>query len=105
MLGELGMSFDVNVHHTQMDQAVVLADAVEGVPLILDHCGKPGVRDGVLEPWRTNLRRFAENPNAMCKLSDLPVEADWQAWTIDDLRPYVDTVIEVFGFDRPDLCK
>ncbi len=100
MLREFDMSFDVNVHHTQMDMAAALADAVEDVPLILDHCGKPGIRDGTLEPWRTHLRRFAENPDACCKLSDLPVEADWQAWTIDDLRPYVDTVIGIFGFDR-----
>ena len=36
----------------------------------------------------------------MIKLSDLPVEADWQRWTEDDLRPYIDATIETFGVDR-----
>ena len=27
-------------------------------------------------------------------------EADFENWTADDLRPYFDTVIGAFGFDR-----
>jgi L-fuconolactonase len=27
-------------------------------------------------------------------------EADWTDWTADDLRPYVNTALEIFGVDR-----
>ena len=98
------LSFDVNVHHRQMDHAVDLSRHVQGVRLVLDHCGKPpvkdGLRDGSFVLWRENLRAFAQNPDTFCKLSDLPVEADHAAWMADDLAPYIDAVVQIFGFDR-----
>jgi L-fuconolactonase len=98
------LSFDVNVHHAQMDQAVDLSRHVEGVRLVLDHCGKPpvqgGMQDGRFAVWRDAIRAFAQNPDTFCKLSDLPVEGDHEAWTDADLRPYIDEVVETFGFDR-----
>ena len=27
-------------------------------------------------------------------------EAEWGAWTLDGLRPYLDTVVEAFGVER-----
>jgi L-fuconolactonase len=35
-----------------------------------------------------------------CKLSGMITEADQQHWTPDDLRPYIDHVVQCFGFDR-----
>ena len=32
-----------------------------------------------------------------CKLSGLVTEADWNSWTTDDLRPYVEYALELFG--------
>jgi hypothetical protein len=40
-------------------------------------------------------------PNVLCKLSDLPVGANWSNWTEADLRPYIDTASDVFGFSAP----
>jgi L-fuconolactonase len=103
-LRDYDLAFDVNVHHSQMDQAVDLSRHVEGVRLVLDHCGKPpikgGVQDGRFAVWCDQIRAFAQNPDTFCKLSDLPVEADYAAWTPEDLTPYIDVVVEVFGFDR-----
>ena len=103
-LRDYDLTFDVNVHHSQMDQAVDLSRHVEGVRLVLDHCGKPpvkgGVQDGRFAVWCDHLRAFAQNPDALCKLSDLPVEGDHASWVPADLAPYIDTVVEVFGFDR-----
>lgn len=99
-LGELGLTFDINIHHSQFPQALAFARQVKGTTMILDHLGKPGVKDGQLEPWRSQMRELARLPNVHCKLSDLPVEADWEAWTLDDVRPFVDAAVEAFGFDR-----
>ncbi len=99
-LAELGLTFDVNVHHTQLQYALQFARAVDNVPLMLDHCGKPPVLEGALDPWRGLIRELARLPNVHCKLSDLPVEANREHWTAADVRPYIDTVVEAFGFDR-----
>ena len=46
------------------------------------------------------LKTLAGMDNVSCKLSGLVVEADWDHWTEADLKPYIDTVIECFGFER-----
>ncbi|HWG18163.1 MAG TPA: amidohydrolase family protein, partial [Acidobacteriaceae bacterium] len=38
--------------------------------------------------------------NVYCKLSGMVTEADHRTWTVNDLRPYVEHVVECFGFDR-----
>jgi L-fuconolactonase len=38
--------------------------------------------------------------NVCCKFSSLATEADKENWVLDDLRPYVDCIVESFGFDR-----
>ncbi|MHA1547516.1 MAG: amidohydrolase family protein, partial [Alphaproteobacteria bacterium] len=69
-------------------------------PMILDHCGKPGIAEGAIDQYRDDLRELAQHPNLWIKLSDLPVEANHDSWTEDDLRPFIDATIEIFGFDR-----
>ena len=43
---------------------------------------------------------MAALPNVVCKLSGVTTEADHQSWTRDQLRPYIDHVIDCFGPDR-----
>ena len=61
---------------------------------------KPRIAARELEPWRTHIRRLAQRPHVACKLSGMVTEADCDAWTPDDLRPYVETVLEAFGPER-----
>ena len=66
----------------------------------MNHIGKPGIRDGMMEPWKRHIREFSELPNVMCKLSGVTTEADHDNWTREQLRPYIDHVIDSFGFNR-----
>ena len=100
MLAEHDLSFDICVYHHQLEAAVEMAKRCGEVRLVLDHVGKPSIRTGSMEPWRGHIRAMAELPNVWCKLSGMATEADHQAWTRDDLRPYMDHVVECFGFDR-----
>ena len=61
---------------------------------------KPLVKQGVMEPWLSQLRELAVLPNVSCKVSGLTTEADWENWTATDLKPYFDAVLESFGADR-----
>lgn len=67
---------------------------------MLDHAGKPPVARRATHPWVGGLRALAALPNTVCKLSGLVTEADPLSWTVEDLRPYADTVIEAFGPTR-----
>lgn len=99
-LAKFGYHFEINVNHTQMD---IVRDFVKMVPevrMILDHCGKPGIVEGAIEQYQNDVAELSKHPNLWIKLSDLPVEADHNSWTEDDLRPYIDATIESFGFDR-----
>jgi L-fuconolactonase len=67
---------------------------------VLDHIGKPAIRDGLHEPWRQHMRELAAFENVGCKISGVATEADHKNWTRKQLKPYIDHAIEVFGFDR-----
>jgi L-fuconolactonase len=99
-LKQFGLSFDICIDHRQMANTVAFARQVPDVPMILDHIGKPDIKGHALEPWRTHLRELAALPHVVCKVSGMVTEADHAGWTPDDLRPYLDAVIDEFGFDR-----
>ena len=98
LLNEFGWHFEINVNHGQMD---IVRDFVPRVscPLILDHCGKPGIAEGALAQYRADVKALARHDNLWIKLSDLPVEA-LATWTEADLRPYIAATLEAFGPER-----
>ena len=100
LLARHGLSFDLGIRHRQLASAVELARRCPEVRFVLDHIGKPGIRDGLMEPWRAHIAELAALPNVWCKLSGLITEADHRNWTREQLRPYIDHVIERFSFDR-----
>lgn len=100
LLPSLGLKFEITVNYRHMENVLRFVDLIGEVPVMLDHCGKPGIREGLLEPWRTQLLTLAERPNVMCKVSGLTVEAGPGSWTEDQLRPFVDATVEAFGFER-----
>jgi L-fuconolactonase len=73
---------------------------VQGLRAVIDHISKPEIRARRLEPWQSWIARLSELPNLFCKLSGMITEADHHAWTIGDLRPYIEHVVQCFGFDR-----
>jgi L-fuconolactonase len=99
LLNDFGWSFDINVHHTQMD---IVREFVPRVscPLILDHCGKPGIRQGAIAQYRDDMAVLSQHKNLWIKLSDLPVTADIEHWTDEDLFPYIQATLDAFGPDR-----
>ncbi|MGA7914565.1 MAG: amidohydrolase, partial [Candidatus Acidiferrales bacterium] len=95
-----GLSFDLCILARQLPIAINLASKCPGVAFVLDHCGVPEVKDQILEPWREHIRELAKLPNVSCKISGLVAYANPANWKAEDLRPFVDHVIESFGWDR-----
>lgn len=99
-LQQFDLSFDICIDHRHMANAIAFAGKADNVPMILDHIGKPAIKDGALEPWRSQMFELAQMDHVICKLSGVATEADHGDWTADQLRPFIDTVLEAFGFDR-----
>lgn len=99
-LSAFDYSFDLCVRHYQLPAIVELVRCCPEVRFVLDHCGKPAIRDRVLDPWREHIRQLAALPNAQCKISGLLTEAYLTDWRVPDLRPVVDHVIDRFGWSR-----
>jgi L-fuconolactonase len=100
LLKDFRLTLDLCIRHEQLSAVTKLVQLVPEVQFVLDHFGKPPVRDQKIEPWATQLKALAKLPNVSCKISGLATEADWQNWTIGELRPYFEIAFEAFGFDR-----
>jgi predicted TIM-barrel fold metal-dependent hydrolase len=92
-------AFDLCVRADQLPVGRDLVARCPATQFVLDHCGVPKVADKELDPWRENISRLAELPNVAAKISGIVAYAG-PNWTVDDLRPFVEHIIESFGWDR-----
>jgi L-fuconolactonase len=100
VLDGAGMRYELLVNQLQMPAAVATVRALPNLRFILDHVGKPPVASGEMEPWASRIAALAAEPNVVSKFSGMATQADWKSWTTNDLRPYADHVLRVFGPDR-----
>ncbi|MBK3563867.1 amidohydrolase [Streptomyces sp. MBT62] len=96
-VAEAGLVYDLVVRPHQLAAAHEAARLLPDLTFVLDHAGKPPIATGELRPWADVVRLLAALPNTVCKLSGLVTEADWDRWSVEDLRPYADTVLDAFG--------
>ena len=99
-IGDAGLAFDLVIRADQIGAAARLAGDVPSLRFVLDHLGKPAIRDGGFDSWAASLASLAACPNVTAKLSGLVTEAAWDSWTVDDLRPYVEEALRLFGPGR-----
>ncbi len=99
-LGDFDLVYELLLFPRHLPIACRLVERFPGQRFVLDHVGKPQIRDGLLEPWVTGVRKLAAFPNVFCKVSGMVTEADWKEWRAADLEPYLDVVFETFGTRR-----
>jgi len=100
LLAGYGLPFDICISHRHTANVIRMVEQCPDVRFVLDHIGKPDIRGGRLEPWRSQIRTLASFPHVQCKVSSLATEADHARWTLDDLRPYAEHIFECFGWER-----
>ena len=99
LLAQHDLTFDLCLRADQLHLGVDLITRVPEITFILDHCGNPDINGLGLDPWRQSLKAVAALPNVACKISGIVNHCD-PDWTSETLRPYVEHVIECFGWDR-----
>jgi len=98
-LANYKLPFDLCVRADQLPIGTQLVAQCPDVQFVLDHCGVPKVAEQELEPWRTHIRELARHPNVAAKISGVVAYAG-PDWTLETLRPFVEHVIDSFGWDR-----
>jgi len=99
-VADAGLAYDLLITPPQLAAAIETVADLPELRFVLNHAGKPRIRDRQLEPWRDLIGQLARHGNVTCKLSGLVTEADPAAWAVDDLRPYADTLFDTFGPER-----
>jgi len=94
LLGQYGLSFDLQIYPWQMADAAALAAEFPETQLVVNHTGMPidQTRTG-LAAWRAGMRSLAERPNVAVKISGLGM------FTADP-EPLIKQTIEIFRVDR-----
>jgi len=77
-----------------------LAEKLPSLRMVIDHIAKPCIADRIFDGWAQNMERIAKIPSVHVKLSGMITEAKHDSWKSEDLRPYVQHVVNLFGPDR-----
>lgn len=98
---DLDLTFDALGFPQHLPNFATLMGRYPQMRVVYDHCMKPQISAGQdgFDGWADGISRLAAETSGCCKLSGLVTEAD-SPWTLDELRPYADHVLRVFGPDR-----
>jgi L-fuconolactonase len=99
-LSRFGYTYDLLILPDQLIYARELVAAHPGQAFIVDHLGKPAIKNQHLDEWAKDIKALAEHENVYCKVSGMVTEADLQHWKKADFRPYLDVLFEAFGIER-----
>jgi L-fuconolactonase len=100
ILAEYGLTSEICCYFGQLSANVEMVKQCPETDFILNHIAKPNIRGSEFEPWASQLAELASLGNVVCKISGATTEADLDTWTIDDVRPYVEHALSVFGEDK-----
>jgi len=95
-----GLVYDLLIAEHQLAESIRFVDRHPQQVFVLDHIAKPKIAAGEVEPWRTLIHELSKRSNICCKVSGMVTEDSWSHWSIESLRPYLDTVVSAFGPDR-----
>ena len=99
-LAQFRLTYDILIYARQLPAAVELVQRFPQQRFVLDHIGKPEIRDRHISVWRDGMRALAAHRNVSCKLSGMVTEADWRGWKPSDFAGYLDVVFDCFGPQR-----
>ncbi len=96
LLEEYDLIYEILIREKHIPQTIRFVDDHPHQLFVLDHIGKPMIREGLHTPWRENITTLAERENVFCKFSGLVTEADYFDWSERQLKPYFEIVLDAF---------
>jgi L-fuconolactonase len=99
-LTKYNFTYDILIQPDQLMLARELALRLPEQKFVLDHIGKPDIKNGSSTDWEEDIKLLAGCKNVYCKISGMVTEADWKKWKPEQIKPYLDTVVTAFGTGR-----
>jgi len=100
-LEKYDLAYDILIFPTHLANTIEFVKQFSDKQIfVVDHIAKPLIKDGIVSPWKEDIAALAKFPNVYCKLSGMITEADWNTWKPENIRPYLDVIMEAFGPER-----
>jgi len=99
-LEKYDFTYDILVFPHQLGAVLEFVKRFPHQKFVIDHIGKPYIKDGFFEGWATLIKEIGKQENVYCKLSGMITEADYSSWIAEQLHPYMHLVMEAFGSER-----
>lgn len=99
-LGEFDLTYDILIFARHLPVARAFVNRFPDQTFVLDHIAKPEIGEQNITQWEEGIRELAQHPRLYCKLSGMVTEADWERWSPDDFKPYLEVVFDAFGTQR-----
>ena len=99
-LKEYKYVYDILIFPYQLGATLEFVKKFPNQKFIIDHIAKPYIKDGFYEGWATLMTAIAKHDNVYCKMSGMITEANFSSWTPEQIHPYMDLVMNVFGSER-----
>ena len=99
LLSKYGLVSSLSAACDEMDKVAEIATLFPDTIIVLDHTGLPQKRSkDYFEFWKRNMSSVSTIDNIVCKISGLGMTD--HHWNTDRIRPFVETVIDLFGTRR-----
>lgn len=93
------LAFDALVLPRHLPALLAFARRYPQLPVVIDHLAKPAIQGQPDAQWLHDMARLAEQPQVCCKFSGMVTEAG-PGWTLEQLRPFAQHILQVFGPQR-----
>lgn len=95
LLEKFNLAFDLQIYAEQAERAFEIVSKNQGIPIAIEHAMQPINREkDYLLYWKKQLKKLAELPNTVIKLSGLGMFN--HHWSTDNFRQLLEPIIEIF---------
>ena len=99
-VSDAGWPFDLCITADQLPEVLTLVERCPDTSFVLDHCGKPAVRDDAFDTWARGLELLAAHDRVSCKMSGLLTESRDDQRSAMGLARWIEHAFACFGASR-----
>jgi L-fuconolactonase len=100
LLETFGFTYDILIYPDQLPFICKFVSSFPQQKFVIDHLAKPAHDPALAQQWKTGMKELGKLENVYCKISGLVTEGAAGKKNLDDVRPYIDTVVNSFGTGR-----
>jgi L-fuconolactonase len=100
LLKKFDFTYDILIFPHQLGATLEFVKQFPNQKFVIDHIAKPYIKDGFYDGWAVLMNQIAKYENVYCKLSGMITEANYKSWSPEQIKPYMELVLEAFGPER-----